>query len=261
MARGPRSKKKQASAPAATSRRGASSANEKVAGWRLVADRLEKEIIAGAFSATGRLPPEAQLAADLGVGRHTLRGGIAELVKRGVLRNVRHQGAFIAPRRVEFAMGPRTRLLDALEKAGFTHGRRILSRQLCTAPPAIAKLLGVAQRTQVLEIVQVVTANDVPLAYSTMWMPADRFGRAGALLETLGSLRRAFAQAGVTHYRRKLVRITSRPADRTEQNALKLKSGSTVIGMYGVSVDDAGEPTHAFDYRFDAHRIAFVVET
>jgi len=31
--------------------------------------------------------------------------------------------------------------------------------------------------------------------------------------------------------------------------------------MCGVSVDETDEPTHAFDYRFDAYRIAFVVET
>ncbi len=248
MASGPRNKKKKVSAPSTKSRRGAAASNAKVAGWRLVADRLEMEIASGAFNSSCRLPAETQLAAKLSVGRHTLRAAIAELVKRGVLRNLPYQGAFISPRRVEFVMGPRTRLSDVLEKAGFTHGRRILSRQMCSPPAAIAKLLGVAQRTQVLEIVQIVTANDIPLAYSTLWMPADRFARVGDLIETAGSLRRAFAQAGVNHYRRKQVSITGRAADSNERRALKLKNGSTVIGMYGVSVDEAGEPTHAFDY-------------
>ncbi len=261
----PRGEIKKVSVTSVKSRRGGAVDTVKVASWRLVADRLEKDIAVGAFRATdgstGRLPPETQLAADLSVSRHTLRAAIAELVKRGVLRNLPYQGAFIAPRRIEFVLGARTRLSEALENSGFTPDRRILSRQMCSPPAAIAKSLGVAKRTQVLEIVQVVTANDVPLACSTIWMPADRFGRVGELLATAGSLRRAFALAGVNDYRRGLVRITSRAADSDERHMLKLKIGSTVIGISGVSVDDAGEATHAFEYRFDAHRIALVVET
>lgn len=261
MASGPQSKRKKASGRPATSRRGIAGATAKAATWRRVADRLEKDIAAGAFRATGRLPTEALLAADLAVGRHTLRAAIAELVKRGVLRNLSYQGVFIAPRRVEFVIGARTRFVDALEKAGFTYGRRILSRRLCSPPVEVAKLLRVAQRTQVVEIVQVLTANDVPVAYTTLWMPADRFGRVVDLLETVGGLRRAFAQAGVHNYRRKLARITSNTASDDERRALNLKSGAPVVGMSGVSADEADEPTHAFDYRFDAHRVQFVIET
>ena len=261
MASGPRSRKRKASVPPVKSRRTTGGASSRTATWRQIADKLENEIAAGAFSSTGRLPKEAMLAADLAIGRHTLRAAIAELVKRGVLRNLPYQGVFIAPRRIEFVMGAQTRFFEALEKAGFTYGRRILSNRLCSPPVDVAKLLGVAQRTQVVEIVQILTANDVPLAYSTMWMPADRFGRVGELLETVGSLRRAFAQAGVNTYRRKSVRITSRPAANGERRALNLKSGAPVIAMCGVSVDETDEPTHAFDYRFDAYRIAFVVET
>lgn len=261
MASGPRSKKKKASGLPVKTRRGIAGATAKTATWRRVADRLEKDIAAGAFRSTGRLPTEALLAAELAVGRHTLRAAIAELVKRGVLRNLSYQGVFIAPRRVEFVIGARTRFFDALVKAGFTYGRRILSRRLCSPPVEVAKLLGVAQRTQVVEIVQVLSANDVPLACSTLWMPADRFGRVVDLLEPAGGLRRAFAQAGVNDYRRKLVRITSSPAASDDRRSLNLKSGAPVVGMFGVSVDEADEPTHAFDYRFDAHRIAFVVET
>lgn len=273
MSGGPRNPKKKVAVVSAGSRGRAAAGAANLSAWRLLADRLEKDIATGSFRSVdgsadlsadfsaGRLPPEVQLAADLSVSRHTLRAAIAELVRRGVLRSLPYQGTFIAPRRIEFVLGARTRLSEAIENAGFTHGRRILSSQMCSPPGAIATSLGVAKRTQVLEIVQVVTSNDVPLACSTLWMPADRFGRVGEVLASTGSLRRALARAGVNHYRRGLMRITSGLADSNERHVLKLENGSTVVGISGVSVDNAGEPTHAFDYRFDARRIALVVET
>lgn len=44
-----------------------------------------------------RLPPETELAAELGVSRSTLREALALLESEGVLRRVRSQGTFIRP--------------------------------------------------------------------------------------------------------------------------------------------------------------------
>lgn len=228
--------------------------------WRRVADRLEMQIAAGRFRPAGNLPAEATLAAELGTSRHTLRLAIRELIRRGLLRSVPYRGTFVAPSRIEFKIGPSSRLLDAIASAGFTPDTQVLSRRHCVPPEAIAQRLGVAKRTEVLEIVSLVTANALPLCCTTVWMPADRFGRVGEIFEVTKSLRRAFAQIGVIGYRRRLIRITSRVADKAECHRLNLSKGSILIGFDGVCIDSSGEPTYAFDNHFNAARISFVVE-
>ena len=228
--------------------------------WRRARSKLEQLIASGRFGVEGRLPSEMTLAAELGVTRHTLRLAMSDLIAQGLLRSEPYRGVFRAPQRIEFRVGPTTRLVDAVEQAGLTPGAQVLSSRLCAPPREVATRLGVAQRTQVVEIVMLLTANSRPLGVTTSWMPADRFGRVSEIIENTKSLRRALAQLGVSDYRRAEVRITSRIADRMERKSLDLARGAVLIGLDGVSTDRAGEPTHVFNYRFDADRIAFVLE-
>lgn len=206
------------------------------------------------------MPREVSLAAELGLTRHSLRRSIAALVKKGVLRNVPHVGTFVAPQKITFKIGTKTRFSEALRQAGFKPGCRRLSCRDCNPPADIAKALAVPARSRVFEIVQLLTANEVPIGYSVLWLPADRFARIPELLEAAGTLRRAMAQIGVSSYRRKAVTVASRFADAAERRSLALPSNGIVIELVGVSVDDQDEPTHAFHYRFDAGRVSFLFE-
>lgn len=64
-------------------------------GAQQVADQIEVAILAGEFEPGGRLPPETKLAAELGVGRSTLREGIQILVARGLLMRIPGIGTFV----------------------------------------------------------------------------------------------------------------------------------------------------------------------
>lgn len=238
----------------------ASTHGQESQGWQHAAALLEAQVAAGRFEESGKLPTEVSLAKELGQTRHILRRAIAALVKKGILLHVPHVGTFIAPRRVTFTIGAKTRFSDALSQAGFKPGRRRLSCRECNPPPEIARALGVASRSRVVEIVQLLTANEMPVGYSMLWLPADRFARIPDLLQATGTLRRAMAQIGVPNYRRKAVTVTSRFADPAERRWIDLPTNSIVIGFEGVSVDEADEPTHAFHYHFDAGRVALLIE-
>ena len=222
--------------------------------WRHVAQALERDVAAGHFGGTGRLPPETQLARELGLSRHTLRRAITSLVARGILRSVPHVGTFVAPRRIAFTITATSRLPDAVQAAGFKAGRRVLSQRICKPPVDVAKRLCVAARTDVVEIVLLISANEAPLGSLTFWVAADRFRRVGDLIEAAGSFRRALAQIGVPTYRRRCTHVVSRFADNIERDRMNLGTKAIVLAIDGVSVDDANEPTHAFSYVLDADR-------
>jgi GntR family phosphonate transport system transcriptional regulator len=238
----------------------AQSTGDGITSARAIADQLEKDIANGRFSDTGKLPPEHRLASQFGASRYALRSALSELVRRGVLRNVPYVGTYLAPRRVEFTLGAKTRVVEALAGAGIQPGRLLLSRRRCQPPENVARLLGVARRTEVIELSHILTGNGRPIGYARTWMPADRFARIVELFDVEHGLRRAFAQIGVTGARRKYVRITSRPASSSERKWLDLSAGAVLIGLHGVSTDAADEPTHAFDYHFNADRMAFVID-
>lgn len=228
--------------------------------WQRGADVIEAQVLAGRFRESGRLPAEAALARELDLTRHTLRRAIAALVRKGILRNVPHSGTFVAPQKIPFTISARTRFFDALTAAGFSPGRRRVSCHECQPPPEVARGLGIAARSKVIEIVHVLTANELPVGCVTLWFPVDRFARIPDLLSAAGTLRRAMAQLGVGDYRRKTVRVTSSFVDRAGRDRLELSATAILIGFEGVSVDERGEPTHAFHYRFDADRVVLTFE-
>jgi GntR family phosphonate transport system transcriptional regulator len=228
--------------------------------WQRAADDIEAQVLAGRFRESGRLPAEAVLARELDLTRHTLRRAIAALVRKGILRNVPHIGTFVAPKKIPFTIGAKTSFFDALSAAGFSPGRRRVSCRECHPPAEVARGLEIAARSKVIEIVHVVTGNELPLACMTLWFPVDRFARIPDLLSAAGTLRRAMAQLGVGDYRRKAVRVTSRCADRVERDLLDLPATAILIGFDGVSVDERGEATHGFQYCFDADRVELMFE-
>ena len=68
-----------------------------------IVERVESAVSRGELSAGDRLPPERQLAAELGVSRMTLRQALATLESRGLVTRTtgRRGGTFVASPKVE----------------------------------------------------------------------------------------------------------------------------------------------------------------
>ena len=233
--------------------------------WRSVVRSLEKDIVSGRLAAGSRLPTETTLARQFGVNRHTLRRAIAELVKKGLVRSgpqtvAQTGGSFVAPLRIPFLIVPLAQISDAIEQAGFSASARLLSERVCTAPAVVARRLMVAQRTPVIELNMLRLANDVPFAFVTAWLPADRFAGIGKLFVLTGGLRRAIVKAGVPVWRRKSATIISRAGEPSECEQLAVDRGTTLLTLQVTDVDAADEPIAELLYRLPAMRTEFLIE-
>jgi DNA-binding GntR family transcriptional regulator len=64
--------------------------------YMLVADDIAAKISRGELAPGGRLPGEADMAADYGVARMTIARAVRELRERGLVRTVIGKGTYVA---------------------------------------------------------------------------------------------------------------------------------------------------------------------
>ena len=133
-----------------------------------MADDLRLRIGSGELRPGRAIPSEAQLAADHGVSRVTVRRALATLREAGLLASRQGFGWYVTPTPVPQPLdGLRTIEANVLA-AGQAPERRILGFGYVDAPARVRELLGV---DTVLEIRRVNLADGEPFARVTVWVP------------------------------------------------------------------------------------------
>ncbi len=129
------------------------------------------------LSAGDRLPPEAELAARIGVSRMTLRQALGRLEARGVItrRPGRRGGTFVAEPRIDVELSGWAGFTAELRRAHVRAGARVVVARTVTAPPDVAAALSLHRGEQVHEVARVRSAQRRPVALERSWFPAEAF--------------------------------------------------------------------------------------
>lgn len=102
--------------------------------WKQIADTLSTEIRDRAFTSSGRLPSENELATRFGVNRHTLRQAIAALQADGLVRIEPGRGTFVQHELLDYVLSRRTRFSENLQRQGLMPGKQLLTRARWSPP-------------------------------------------------------------------------------------------------------------------------------
>jgi GntR family transcriptional regulator len=118
------------------------------------------------------LPPERELAREVGVSRTTLRRALDDLVTAGRLR--RRQGAGI------FAIGPKiaqplsaTSFTEDMAARGLRPGARVVSFEVIPAGARLGRRLRVSPAAEVVRALRLRLADDEPMALELLHVPAE----------------------------------------------------------------------------------------
>lgn len=136
------------------------------------------------------LPPERQLAAELGTSRTTLRKALAELTAEGALRSTQGSGNYVEPPRLVHVR-QLTSLTHDLGAEGKTITSRLLSTDRVRADVELAGHLDIAQGRRVYRLTRLRIVDDEPMAIETAHLPgrlpglAERVVANGSLYATL----------------------------------------------------------------------------
>jgi GntR family transcriptional regulator len=157
--------------PRAPKLTGTAPAHVEIERW-LVAAIGRRELSAG-----DKLPPEAELAARIGVSRMTLRQALGRLEARGVItrRPGRRGGTFVAEPRIDVDLTGWAGFTAQLRRAHVRAGAQVVLARTLPATPDVATALALARGEPVHEVARVRSAQRLPVALERSWFPAAAF--------------------------------------------------------------------------------------
>ena len=221
-----------------------------------VRDRLLEGMRVGAF-ADGRLPPEAELAEQLGVSRATVRAALQTLAEDGVVSRRRRHGTVINEHMLRGSV-PLNRLLsfrEVVEQSGYVASVDPLVRRVEVAAPAVATALQLVPGEQCLVADRLLRADGVPAITITdvlpvrwLLMPADEVPDS----DTTFSLIAACTGATVDH---SLVEIVPSVATDDEPAHLDLAAGTPYAQLRELIFSPMQEPVAFSRIAVDCRRM------
>jgi GntR family transcriptional regulator len=225
-----------------------------------IEDQLDALVARGVLRPGDRLPPERDLAADLGVSRMTLRQALASLAARGVLDRGVGRGTFVAEPKVEHDHRRVAGFTAQMEAAGLEPGARVLRAALEPAPEALARTLGVDRGAPLAHVARLRAGGGEPLTLEDSWVPAERFpglldrDLSGSLYALMSAIDPRFAPVRAVE---RLEPVLARP---DEARALGVRPRSALMLVERTAHAAGGTPVeHARD-RHRGDRARFVVE-
>lgn len=140
--------------------------------WREVMAEILRRITDGPWGPGTQLPGEVQMADEFGCSRTTMNRALRALADQGLVDRRRKAGTRVrlAPRRLARFEIPMVR--DEIEAAGSTYRYALLNREVVTAPDWLRARMGLGGAAQVVRLICVHHAGDVPFQLEDRWINA-----------------------------------------------------------------------------------------
>jgi GntR family transcriptional regulator len=138
---------------------------------------LRRLIEQGQISTGATLPGELEMAAQLGVSRHTVRHALGVLTNEGLLRRERGRGTTVVasspPQVIERSLSTFYAFAWEARARGASQRSYVLERKVLHADAEFAQRLSVPPGTELERIVRLRTADDDPLVFETAYLPRE----------------------------------------------------------------------------------------
>jgi GntR family transcriptional regulator len=208
-----------------------------------VRDELAGRITSGAIPPGSRLPPEPQLAAELGVSRATLREALRSLEEDGFVTRRRGAGTYAMHRpRLLNNLDINFGVTEAIRSAGMRPGTVDVKVRISPASDDEADALDVSVGDPVVVVDRVRTADERRVVFSRDIVAQSLLGQdaLGAIGDgSVYELLEANAQVAIQHG---VVSIEPIAADLAMARKLKIPAGSLLLYLRQIDYDRSGDP-------------------
>lgn len=221
--------------------------------YQLIADAVRKRLESGDFGAGRLLPSEAELSAEYGASRVTVRRALELLRDEGLVDSRQGFGWFASADPVQQSLGRLGTIESQLADEGVHSKRRILDFRFVAAPARVKKVLG---SDTVLRVRRLNLADGEPFALVTVWCPEQY----GAELSRADVARSPFYELIGVELGGATQTIGASLASAADADLLAIPVGSPVLRCERVTRSADGEPVLVSEHVFPGHLTEFVVE-
>lgn len=146
---------------------------------------IRTKIQSGEWTVGQQIPSERELVNIFNISRATVRQGIDNLVKEGVLYRAHGKGTFVAPPKIEQGVLGLLEFSDVIKRKGLKPGVKLLGKELIDPPLNIQKLLALSGSEAVVWVQRLLLVNEVPMLIETAYFSVARYPD---FLETYGGV-------------------------------------------------------------------------
>ena len=208
-----------------------------------VREELASRIASGELASGERLPPEPQLAEELGVSRPTLREALRSLEDDGFLTRKRGAGTYVTSRQrlrnnLDVNFGVTAAITASGMRPGTAHSE--VRRQGAYEPTAGA--LGIAVGDPVLVLERVRTADGRPVVFSRDVAAVSVVGDEALDSLESGSIYDLVLSRTGRGVHQGVVTVEPAKADRRLAKALEVPTGTLLLYLRQVDLDRDGAP-------------------
>lgn len=140
-----------------------------------VTEALRRQIAAGEIPIGTMLPPEIELARQLGVSRHTMRAGLDALTRDGLLERRRGKGTVVVRPRIQQSLSRFYSIADEMRRRGAQLTTQVLARGLLADTDELADIaaaaLGVTHPRDIGFILRLRLVDGEPHLLETLTFP------------------------------------------------------------------------------------------
>ena len=186
----------------------------------------------GTYEPGQRFPSEADLAAQLGISRPTLREALLNLEQEGVIVRKHGIGTFVAPgygNRLESGLECLESILDLAARQGMTAQMRGLNVEQVSADEELSERLGVAPHTPLTCVRRTIVVKRRPAAYLVDYAPVTVLPAEAIDMSFGGSVLDLLMQWNGIRAREALAEITAINADVLLAEQLEIEPGQALL--------------------------------
>ena len=210
-----------------------------------IVEQLKQDIESGVYSKDGRLPTEAELSAEYGVSRITIRRAVEELVNQSLVEKRQGKGTFIcAPKLTRQLDGPMS--FTEMCAANGLKARAKLRDAGISSPSSldVREALGLKEGESAVRIRRLRYAGDRPLVLEDNFYPLEYSYLLSIDLEN-DSIYRYLQQEKGIELRRTTMRLSIVRADVKLAKLLQVSRNTPQLEMKGRVIRLDGQTVHS----------------
>ena len=223
--------------------------------YRQLYQQIRELVEKGKWPAETALPPERDLATNLGISRITVRKAMAALANDRLIYKRQGAGSFVRGM-IHGSYGVLSNFSDDMRSKGFTPSSTTLEANTIMASPEIALTLGLTPGSTVSKLVRLRFGDDEPFAYEETIVPQQLLDDPQALDGSLYNYLRENGHQPV----RGLQRIRAIAVNDTIAQHLKIEPGLPIFFITRTAFNSQGTPVEFTKSYYRADVYDFVAE-